>query len=464
MPDNLPSSGGQDPISALLGQALSISNQDIQQALAPTMQRGPIQMPSYFTTPRKEVLPAAQLDHRETVGAGNARAQGIGNSISAGVRTLSNFIAKRDNQKQMAEATKVQRFLSSQYEMDQADLILKSDPKNQQALQAKQQAQTIMAGMFQGPDGAKFTKTLEKGFDISLTDPSLNKTEHHSIVQKGIDLFKKQHQQAPPPNAQQAQQMVQKFSASQPKQLGPDPRAMQLFQYRMAQQQQWGQLVKAVLPQIMRNQAADSRAQYTQGMQNLRQAQTQLFETVKQEQQFKNDATLAKMRHKYHLDEIATSSNLAFNRITQIFSSEKNDPTVLYKLKTDETKNFAQHEAQLNNALVSGQANVMAAQAEFTKPGADKAAAAKNLQDAKDFVASVQMQQKNYQAYKTSFYNGLANIERIQGIGGSPSASTTENSSDSGSGGGPNTFDPNALLNAIPFLFSGSNPLSGAVP
>jgi len=106
----------------------------------------------------------------------------------------------------------------------------------------------------------------------------------------------------------------------------------------------------------------------------------------------------------------------------------------------------------------------MAAQAELTKPGADKAAAAKNLQDVKDFVASVQMQQKNYQAYKTNFYNGLANIERIQGIGGSPSASTTGNSSDSGSGGGPNTFDPNALLNATPFLFSGSNPLSGAVP
>jgi hypothetical protein len=261
MPDNTLPSGSPDPISQMIGGGAGVSNADIQQALSPSMQRGPIQMPSYFTTPRKEMLPPATMDHRQVVGAGNARAQGIGNAVSASVRTLSNFVAKRDQQKQMAEATKVQRFLSAQYEADQATQILKGDPNNKEALAARQQADTLMAGMLQGPDGAKFTKTLEKGFQISLTDPSQNKTEPHSIVQKGIDLFKKQHSQ--PPNTEQAQQAVQRFRQQMPQQLGPNQQKLQELQTKAALQKSQNDFLAKIYPSIIRAQGAENLAKFS---------------------------------------------------------------------------------------------------------------------------------------------------------------------------------------------------------
>lgn len=231
----LPSGGSAADFSRADIQALltppdiSISQTDIQKALSPIAQAAPLQMPSSLTRPIPMPGPAP-LDRSPVVGAGNARAQGIGNTISASIGALAQFKAARDQHKQEADATRVQRFIEAQQAMSTADQVLAGDPKNAAALEAKKHNQDVMNGMLQDP---KFVKTMEKGFNISLTDPSQNKTPEHGIVQRGIDLFKKKSQQ--PFSPEQAAAMSQKLQAAQPTRLAPNVMAQQALQMRQEQ-------------------------------------------------------------------------------------------------------------------------------------------------------------------------------------------------------------------------------------
>src|SRR3974390_3242721 len=80
----LPSGGGGgvdigSTLQALTQGVPQVTNADVQKALSPVAQNAPMSMPGYFTNPRSQVLPPAQMDRSEVVGRGHARAQGIGN-------------------------------------------------------------------------------------------------------------------------------------------------------------------------------------------------------------------------------------------------------------------------------------------------------------------------------------------------------------------------------------------------
>lgn len=347
MPDQLPSSSSNDSIVSMLDKASSgISNEDIKQALSPTMQRQPIQMPSYFTTPRKQVLPGAEMDRREVVGAGNARGRDIGNSVSASVRTLGNFIARRDNQKQMAEAGRVQQLLSAQAGVDQAQELLKTDPNNAAAKESLQHNQTIVQGLFQDP---KFVKTVQKGFQVSLTDPSQNKTEHHSIVQKGIDLFKKQSQQ--PFTQQQAQQMSQKFAASQPTQLAPNQLAVQRLQMMMEQRKDFIGLAKSMLPAIIRGKAQEN-VEVQRGINELNKQQG-----ANTEWERRNAITQAQLygrlgyQQQLAFQRLDHENSLIIGRERQRIKDEGNDPNKLLKASDESARTWAGSIAGVQTSL-----------------------------------------------------------------------------------------------------------------
>lgn len=250
---NVPSStpAGADILGMLQSATSGISNQDIVQALAPSIQRAPQQVPAYFTTPRmRENHDPYSATPSTHVGKGSDRNEGIANAVSAATRMIGNFAARRSNQKQAAEAERVNKLLQVQSAMDQAQQVLQIDPNNQAAKQTLQQNQNLVQGMFQDQ---KFVKTLEKGFQISLTDPSQNKTEHHAIVQKGIDLFK-EHSKQQNFTQQQAQEMFKKFQSQMPTQLGPNQYAMQKLQTQMAMQKYTSEVLKSVLPAIYRGE------------------------------------------------------------------------------------------------------------------------------------------------------------------------------------------------------------------
>lgn len=356
----LPGSGGGDLFKSL--GVPQISNEEVMKAITPVQQRGPMQMPSAFTTPHSQILPPAQMDNREVVGAGNARAQGIGNSVSAVVRTLSNFKAKRDLVKQEADATRVQRLLEAQAAMDQAQTILKQDPNNAEAKQSLEHNKNIVTGMFQDP---KFVKTVEKGFQISLTDPSANKTPDHNVVQRGIDLFKKKTQQ--PFTPEQAQAMGQKFAAQAPTQMAPNQLAQQQLQMKMQQQQMASTILKAYMP-MMTQQLKFDQAKAIQHAREIFQSQMALANATKQFaiERFRAgqraDLETSRFQHALALEALRQVHRV--DLLNKAVAAKSDSPLAIQRLIDDETKTYneekskresqiQQYEKQLTDVITS---------------------------------------------------------------------------------------------------------------
>lgn len=352
---NLPSGGGalDQIVSMLGGGSQGISNADITQALAPTLQRQQQQMPAYFTQPRREVLPPAQMNRQEVIGAGNARGRDIGNAVSASVRTLSNFAAKRDQMQQAKEARKVQTMLNAQAGMDQAQQQLATmkpgDPGYDAAKAALEQNQRVINTLFQDK---KFVNSVQKGFDISLTDPSQNKTEHHNIVQKGIELFKKQNQT--PYTPEQASQMAAKFAASQPVQLQPNQFTMQRLQLQMQQRKDQVELMRSILPAIV-------RGEYQNRNETIRQA-TELAKQQAANTEWDRRNAVTQQQAYQKLDY---QQKLAFQRLDHEnaniigrertrLKDEAGDPSKVLKAADDSARSWsnaiAQQQSQLDTA------------------------------------------------------------------------------------------------------------------
>lgn len=357
LPSN-PSAGGEGILGMLQG-APEVSNKDIQEALSPTLSGVPTQMPAYFTEPRKQMLPPAQMDRTPVIGAGNARAQGIGNAISASVRAVSNYVAHRDQTKQLAEATRVQQLLTAQAGVDQAQQVLQSDPNNAAAKESLTHNQAIVQGLFQDP---KFVNTVQKGFQISLTDPSQNKTEHHSIVQQGLNLFRKQTQQAF--SQQQAQQMYQKWEGSLPKELAPNQFAMARLQMQMQQRQDYYQVLKSVLPAVIRGKAMTD-AKTIEGINNLQKQQA-----ANQEWDRRNNIVQTQLyarldyQQRQRFAALDHENALMIQRERTRMKDEASDPSKVLKASDESGRSWANAIAgmqtqldQAKQALVTYQAN-----------------------------------------------------------------------------------------------------------
>ena len=208
------------------------SMQDYQRAMTPVATRTPLSMAGFQQRPIERPGPV-QLDRSEVVGAGNARGQGISNAVSASVGALAQFKAIHDEHKQAADANKVATYIDATNKLQQAQQMMQqlppNDPQRAEMQKVIDSNNNLIQGMSSDP---KFVKTLEKGFNVSLTDPSQNKTPDHNIVQRGLALFQRQRQQ--PLSPQAAQGVAQRFQQSQPMGLGPNVQAQQELQMKQA--------------------------------------------------------------------------------------------------------------------------------------------------------------------------------------------------------------------------------------
>ena len=208
------------------------SMEDYRRAMTPVAQRTPMSMQGFYQPPVQRPGPV-QLDERPVVGAGNARGQGITNTISASINALAQFKAAHDEHKQAADANKVATYIDATNKLQQAQQMFQqlapNDPQRAELQKVISSNSSLIQGMSSDP---KFVKTLEKGFNISLTDPSQNKTPDHNIVKRGLALFQSQRQQ--PLSPQAAQGVAQRFQQSQPMGLGPNVQAQQELQIKQA--------------------------------------------------------------------------------------------------------------------------------------------------------------------------------------------------------------------------------------
>src|SRR6516164_11679265 len=207
----------------------TVTQEDIQRAMTPVQQRQQMGLPASMQRP---IAPfqAAPMNQQPVVGAGNARARGIGNAITGAMNTVGSFVNARAQQVQDQHAQSVSKFLQAQASADQAKSIMDQVGENgigyTQAKATYDQNQALQKKMLEDD---KFRKVLEKGMNISLTDPSKNKTPDHQSFIQGMLHFKKQQQAQQP---QDPSAMLQRFGQQMPTQLAPNQQAIQQLQMK----------------------------------------------------------------------------------------------------------------------------------------------------------------------------------------------------------------------------------------
>ena len=220
-------------------------------------------VPSSLTTP---VAPHQDrpFDTSEVVGKGNATARGVKNAFTGATNALGAIVTKEAQIKQGQIRDAAQKVIMAQQGYDEAKQALAAAALNLKVLPAistwrstaqryvMQQNQQARDAIFTDP---KMRKALQKGFDISYTDPESNKTEEHAAVQDALKNAKTFAEKKAIMKAQQQKQneaagtaMGAAFEKSQPQGLAPNTQAQ--AQLQAAQQQQKLQVdsIKALVP------------------------------------------------------------------------------------------------------------------------------------------------------------------------------------------------------------------------
>ena len=428
VPASVPASVQSGPdINELLKNIVTpIDPNLIRAATSPVPGSHAAQIPSSLMRPIAPNQPG-QLDHREVVGAGNARAQGIGNSVIAVGNLIGTLATKEKQQKQDQLRDAAQKAITAQQGIDEAKQALAAANAEPEGTPGRDQRRDTAQRMIEQNTNArnaifadpKIRKGLQKGFDISYTDPQSNKTDEHAAVQeaiKGAKTFAEKRAAIKQLQAKQNQQAGTEFGTafeqSQPQGLAPNVQAQQQLQAQLAQQKIQAELASKLLTV----QGANARAAFVQASQNLRQMQNQSFMAQKIDQVFSQNKYLDSLRHTYRLGEIGARVAATSAAALNLFRQEHLDPTVLEEFQTKTTQNFIRDEGILATALQKAQGDYSNANAVFGDPKTTKAQrdqATQILNDAKASIYSLQAQQRNLQSYKDNFYEMVSNLKNV---------------------------------------------------
>jgi len=429
-----PSNIGGADIGALMQQVSSqlgvdpVTQKDITAALTPVTQKGPTGVPSYygFRTPNP---PPAMIDTSERIGKSAARSQGIGNAISATVGALAQFKATRDQRKQEADATKVSRLVEAQNAITQAQQIQPGQPGYEAAQKAIQDNNNIIQGMFQDP---KFVKTIEKGFQISMTDPSQNKTQEHGIVQRGLDMFRQRSGQQV-----DAQEAMKRFQANIPTQIAPNQQAIQALQTKMAQQKAATEYAKAFMPMMVQQ----TKFQQAQTLQNAKEA----WESVQNANKIgvayaiaaaKNRTATgianARINAEYGLEARREASRLDF--LTKAIAAKAGDPIQQQKLVETADKEWqdSKDKARQRIDTLNGQLNNLMGNSRAGFTTEQKKQLDQQIKETKD---QIEGQKQLFGSLDANHDRHMKAINKIIQGGGANAGSTTPGSGGTISGG-----------------------------
>ena len=247
-----------DPISTLIAQmGAPVTEKEIQAATTPIAGTHAAQLPSSMTTP---ITPHqdAPLDYRPVVGAGNARARGIGNTVTAVMNGLGRVVTAEAQNKQNQIRDSATKVITSQQAIDEAqqqlDMAMQSGDtttvaKMKDIIQQNTQARDAI---FADP---KMRKALVKGFNFNYVDPTQNKTTEHAAVQEAIKGAKTRQEKIAAIKALQAKQNTAAgaaagaaYAKAQPQGLAPNTQAQMQVQMKMAAQKNMVDSIRALAP------------------------------------------------------------------------------------------------------------------------------------------------------------------------------------------------------------------------
>jgi len=214
MPETVPTAApaaqnsGLDVASLIQNISSPIPQGLMQAATTPVSGGHAMQVPSSLQQP---VGPHQDrpMDTRRVVGAKAAKLQGIGNAITGATNAIGAVVTKEAQIKQNQIKDSATKVIQAQQAIDEAKQLHDSAIATGDAATASK-AQEMIQKNTQARDAIfadpKMRKALVKGFDISYTDPSANKTEEHTAVMAAMKDAK---------NWQEKRQKMQEYQQQQ---------------------------------------------------------------------------------------------------------------------------------------------------------------------------------------------------------------------------------------------------------
>jgi hypothetical protein len=363
--------------------------------------------PSVLAQPPKEDQPG-QLDHREVVGAGNARAQGIGNSVIATLNTIAKVNTTLDNKKKVEIASSTQQLLQAQAAANQAKQLLENDPNNAQAKEQVQHNEQIMGTILTGKHG----KDIMKGFNIDYTNPESNKTIQHDAVADG---------------KKRAEAATQAFNKGTPQTMAPNTQAQALYAAKAAEAKSNVETMRAMVPLIsaqMRregvaetNQTRISAAAMREIGENARAFQKSQDAFTMEVDRFKHQDQLEQTKFSHTMAEIGQRAALELSNFRQQMLAKGTDPVTLNKdYEEHQRKGTAEISMMSGNIVAMEQAKAALIQNKATQDQVDSVT--KQIQEAKQHLDS----------YKAAFDGANTYYQKML-MGGSADAGSSTSKS-----------------------------------
>ena len=417
------SSNAEDPgalISQLTGSGMSAEQMRelATRASIPVPGGSGQEMPASLLYNPKQYTPG-QTDNRPVVGAGNARAQGIGNSVIGALNVIAAVKTGEDNKKKLQIATDTHTILVEQHNIDQATQAMQALPPDDPQRKTLQDAINASKQRQQGILSDKKTReAIAKGFHIDFTDPSANNTPDHQAVQQGQKM------------AEASLNYADQFNQKAPAPLGPNTTAQMQYKSAVKQQELQQKSMAAFIPLVrsmMNNQAAMDKQKLHEGMENARNMVTNQTRFTDTMAQIQGRRDLAKTQFGYKMAEIGAEGNKQLSVFSQELTMKAGDPLTQIKAYEAFKTNTAKTQAGLAATIDSLQKD---RDAVATKKPYDPTA-----------VAGIDEQIKAAKAAQKSFsdatdaaqkyYNQLAGVKEGGGDSGGSTDSDTSGLSSS---------------------------------
>jgi hypothetical protein len=365
---------GVDPVQAELIKNITapIDPNLIHAALNPGAGAHSAQLPSSLQRP---IAPYQErpMNNNPVVGHKQGRLQGIGNAITGATNAIGTVMNKEAQMKQDQTRDAATKVIMAQQSIDEAKQAHDAAIANGDATAASK-AQELIQQNTQARDAVfadpKMRKALAKGFDISYTDPSQNKTEEHTAVQAAMKQAKtlqekKQilQQQQQKDNAAAGQAAGEAYAKAQPQGLAPNTAAqqqLQLIQSQKALTQETLKNYQTFKASAMHANATVSAAMiHTQGAAMMEQAKMQQQQQLLA-QRFQQQLQMQNIRYKDDISLIGVRAAAAQRTAMAIYTDKEADPLTMYNKTRTAAETYSKnymHDLDTYNKMSAGRAS-----------------------------------------------------------------------------------------------------------
>lgn len=459
------SQSGGDSITAELIKNIStpISPELVRNATTPVAGPHSGQVPSSLQTP----VPSHQnmpFNNNPVVGRKNGRLQGIGNAITGATNAIGAVVSAEAQVKQDHIKDGATKVIMAQQGIDEAkqahDAAIASGDaaaasKAQEMIQKNTQARD---SIFADP---KMRKALAKGFDISYTDPSSNKTEEHAAVQAAMKQAKtlqekKQIQQDAQnkQNQEAATAAGAAYEKAQPQGMAPNQQALGQLSVAQAQQKANQETLKSYLTYkgaAMRANATVTAAQiHAQGAAMMEQTRLANQQNMLA-QRFQQQEKLQSIHFNDELKLIGARAATARENAMDIYRDKEADPLTMYNKTRTAAESYSKnymHDLDTYNKMIAGRASL------YTDNNGKPLKNQPSPDDVKQYDNQVELVKQQVQLDKNNADNFEKQANNLrdsfgisQGQGGNDGGSDSTSSDSTDSAGGSEYDDPLSFTN-----------------